>query len=91
LRTLVGDEIFFRSLRQYAAEYSNQLAASRALLQIVQRNAPAKSTRSRRLYKRWIEGTHGDDDITGGQPAGIGDLLGGILGGNLPGALPGEE
>jgi hypothetical protein len=91
LRNMVGDEVFFRSLRQYAAEYSNRLAGSRAFLQVVQRNAPAKSNEVAALYKRWIEGTHGDDDITGGQPAGIGDLLGGILGGNLPGALPGEE
>ncbi len=33
------------------------------------------------LYARWIEGAHGDEDITGGKPVGLDSLLGGMFGG----------
>jgi aminopeptidase N len=91
LRALVGDEVFFAALRRYYLEYSNKLAGQRTLLDMMKQAAPAKAPQIEALFARWIEGTNGDADITGGKPAGLSDLLGGILGGNLPGALPGEE
>jgi aminopeptidase N len=81
LRKLVGDEAFFASLREYYWNYSGKLASPRSLLDIVTRRAPNRKTEIASLYRRWIEETHGDEDITGGTPTGIADLLGGILGG----------
>jgi hypothetical protein len=83
LRHTIGDEAFFLSLREYYANYNNRLARSDDLLRIFQKNAPAKAAQIRTLYKRWIEETHGDEDITGGKPLGIEDLLGGMLGGGM--------
>ncbi len=83
LRREVGDAAFFGALRDYYARYAGKLAAPRALLQLVQAKAPAKSQAVAALYRRWIEEAHGDDDITGGKPATITDLLGGMMGGGI--------
>ena len=79
LRRTVGDPVFFAALREYYAKYRGRLAGSRALLEIIQVKAPEANVAA--LYRRWIEETHGDEDITGGKPMGIEDLLGGMLGG----------
>ena len=78
-----GFGAFFGALRDYYARYAGKLAAARALLQLVQQKAPAKSQAVAALYHRWIEEAHGDDDITGGKPASITDLLGGMMGGGI--------
>lgn len=83
VRQLIGDQAFYSSLRQYYAQHVNTLADASALQQILKQNAPGKVGQIDALYKRWIEGTHGDEDITGGKPLEIGDLLGGMLGGNM--------
>lgn len=90
LRGLVGDEVFFAALREYYSQYSGRLAPSRALLDIVKAKAPARAQQVNALFTRWIEGTHGDEDISGGQVAGIQDLLGGLLGGMGGGDMLGE-
>jgi hypothetical protein len=90
LRTLVGDEIFLASLRAYFAKYNGKLAPRNALIEIVKSKAPQKKVEIENLFARWIESTHGDEDITGGKVAGVDELLGGILGGILPGGM-GEE
>jgi hypothetical protein len=79
LRKLLGDEVFFASLREYYDEYSNRLAPQNSLRRIFEKNAPAQKSQIAALYARWIEGTHGDEDISGGKPASLSDLLGGIL------------
>ena len=81
LRRTVGDEAFFASLREYYGNYRNRLADAGSMLQIFQRRAPNRTEAIQALYKRWILEAHGDEDITGGKPMGIEDLLGGMLGG----------
>ncbi len=83
LRKLIGDEAFFAGLRDYYGQYNTRLASSHDLRSLFERRAPAKTAQIRALYKRWIEETHGDDDITGGKPMGLEDLLGGMLGGAM--------
>jgi hypothetical protein len=75
LRRVVGDEVFFASLREYYRRYRGSLAGPKALLQIVQAKAPQAAG----LYRHWIEETHGDEDIGGGQISGPGNLLDGLL------------
>ena len=63
LRNLVGDEIFFASLRQYYAKFNGKLAGESSLKNIVLANAPAKKTAIAALYKRWLEEANGDADL----------------------------
>jgi hypothetical protein len=81
LRKLVGDEAFFAALREYYADYNGKLAPENALLEIMKTKAPEKKIAIQNLYARWIESTHGDEDIAGGKVTGVEDLLGGLLGG----------
>jgi hypothetical protein len=81
LRKLVGDEAFFAALREYYARYNGKLAAGDSLQRIMREQAPAKAPAVDALYHRWIVEKHGDEDIAGGQVAGLNDILGGLLGG----------
>jgi hypothetical protein len=81
LRKLIGDEAFFAALREYYAEYNGKLAPKDSLRGIMETRAPRKREEIGNLYGRWIESTHGDEDIAGGKVAGVEDLLGGLLGG----------
>ena len=83
LRKLVGDEAFFGSLQKYFAQYNGKLANSRALIEIFKVSTPAKAAQIEALFKRWIEETHGDDDIAGGKVGSIADMLGGLLDGMM--------
>jgi hypothetical protein len=88
LRKLVGDEAFFGALREYYADYNGKLAPPNSLVQIMKAKAPTKGEAIQNLYMRWIESTHGDEDIAGGKVQSVEDLLGGLMGGMLGG---GEE
>ncbi|HEX8552693.1 MAG TPA: M1 family aminopeptidase [Abditibacteriaceae bacterium] len=81
LRTEIGDAAFFGALRDYFAGHNGRLATGADLRRAFEMRAPAKKARIAALWKRWLEETHGDADITGGAPTGLADLLGGILGG----------
>jgi hypothetical protein len=83
LRRATGDAAFFEALRLYYARYQGKLAAPRDFINILKAKAPKANVEG--LYARWIEGAHGDEDITGGKPMGLNDLLGGMLGGMLGG------
>lgn len=85
LRQKTGDVAFFDALRAYYARYQNGLAGPRDFIRILKDKAPRANVEG--LYARWIEGAHGDEDITGGKPVGLDDLLGGMLGGLLGGDL----
>ena len=86
LRKLVGDEVFFTSLREYYAKYNGKIAPARGLLDMIKAKSGNKAGDVETLYLRWIEGTHGDQDIAGGPVGGVESLLGGLLGG-MPGGL----
>ena len=73
LRRTVGDKIFFESLREYYRRYSGRIAGPRSLLDILEAKAPQAGVEA--LYRRWIEETHGDEDVGNGNLMGIGDLL----------------
>lgn len=81
LRAEIGDPAFFGALRDYFAAEDDKLAEASDLKQAFIARAPAKKAAITALWKRWIEETHGDDDITGGPPASLSDMLGGMLGG----------
>ena len=85
LRRATGDAAFFEALRTYYTRYRGGLAGPRDFINILKTKAPKANVEG--LYARWIEQTHGDEDITGGKPLGLNDLLGGMLGGMLGGDL----
>jgi hypothetical protein len=90
LRRAVGDRVFFESLREYYKKYSGRIAGPRSLLEIVDANAPQAGVEA--LYRHWIEETHGDEDVGGGNLMGIGDLLQNLLQGlGTPQRPPAEK
>ena len=78
-RKAMGDDAFFASLRDYYARYRNHLAGPRSLEAIMAAHAPNGDIDA--LYKRWIEETHGDEDVSGGHVTGLQDMLGTLMGG----------
>ncbi len=84
LRRAAGDDAFFSALRAYYAKYRGSLAGPRSLLDIVKEKAPAAGAEA--LYQHWIEGTYGDQDISGGAITGIQDMLNNLLK-NAPGTV----
>jgi aminopeptidase N len=85
LRKLIGNENFFAGLRAYYQKYNGEIAPARGLLEIMKTQAPQKANEIETLFHRWIEETHGDEDIAGGKISGVQDLLGGLLGGMMGG------
>lgn len=79
LRRAAGDAAFFDALRTYYARYQTRLAGPQDFPAILKAKAPKANVEG--LYTRWIEQAHGDEDVTGGKPMGIQDLLGGLMGG----------
>lgn len=77
LREAAGDAVYFRALRRYVDTWRFRTAPSTGFVDALIAEAPAQSTRFRALAHRWLEETHGDDDM--GQ-ADMGALLGGMLG-----------
>ena len=83
LRKAAGDRAFFDSLFEYHRRFSGRIAGPRDLLAIVQQKAPGAGAEA--IYRRWVEETHGDEDIGTGNIMGIGDLLHQLL---SPGQKP---
>ena len=81
LRELMGDEAFFGALRKYFAAHDGRLANGPALLEAFRSQSPGQAREIDALFGRWIQGTHGDEDITGGAPPSLADMLGGAMGG----------
>ena len=81
LRNEIGDAAFFAALRDYFQSHNGKLADAADLRAAFVSQSPQKKARIGALWTRWIEEAHGDEDITGGAPASIADLLGGMLGG----------
>ncbi len=88
LRELMGDGAFFAALNAYFADYDGRLSNAGALIDEFKRAEPGKASDIEALYERWIQGVHGDEDITGGTPPSLADMLGQAMGG--AGAATGE-
>jgi hypothetical protein len=71
LRRAAGKKAFLGLLRAYASEFAFRQAAPEDLARLIRKKLPGPKAES--LYRRWIEGAHGDEDI--GVPA-SGDLTG---------------
>lgn len=79
LRQLLGDRAFFAALRGYVSDHRFGTAPPRALFDRMARGP--RAARVRALEQRWLEETHGDDDL--GQPD-LGRMLGGAGGASDP-------
>ena len=81
LRGLMGDAAFFAALGKYFADYNGRLSSGRALIDEFKRAEPGRASEIEALFARWIEGAHGDEDITGGAPPSLAEMLGQAMGG----------
>ena len=63
IRTELGDKAYFDAMKSYVAKYRLRLAPPRALVDEFAAKDPAKAAKVRALAKRWLEETHGDDDL----------------------------
>ncbi len=76
LRATLGDRAFFAALRDYVQSNRFRTAAPRALFDRMARGRHAAAVRA--IEHRWLEETHGDDDL--GQPD-LAQMTGGAGGG----------
>ena len=92
LRKAVGDEVFLGTLAEYVQRHAFGRAPKNAFLDMLARKANSKQVHA--LARRWLEETHGDQDLgtlnlgsAGPGGSGLGGLdlggldLGGLLGG----------
>lgn len=71
LRSALGDRRFFAGLRRYVAGHRFRVAPPRAVIDALARGP--RAARVRALARRWLDETHGDEDL--GQ-ADLGRMLG---------------
>ncbi len=79
LREAAGDAVYFRALRRYTDAWRFRTAPPRGFVDALAAESPSGANRYRALARRWLEETHGDEDM--GQ-ADMGSLLGSMMGGN---------
>jgi hypothetical protein len=79
LRAAVGDRAFFAAIAEYVRRYRFKTAPPRALIDLIATQTPRRQARVRALERRWLEETHGDEDLG---EADVGSLLGSMLGGD---------
>lgn len=75
LRSLLGEETMFAALRRYAEANAFAVATPGALRDALIAGAPSRSAEVDGLWRRWMEGVHGDEDL-GTDAGGLGDLGG---------------
>jgi hypothetical protein len=81
LRRAVGDAAFFNALRTYVARYRFRVAPARGLVDLLATGTHAPRVQA--IARRWLDETHGDEDLG---RADLGAMLGTMLGGEA-GAL----
>jgi hypothetical protein len=64
LRTELGDTAFFAGLRAYVERWRYQIAPARGPIDALATGA--RASRVRALARRWLDETHGDEDLGGG-------------------------
>ncbi len=87
IRRAIGDAAFFSAVRAYVARYRFREAPARGLADLLA--AAGTDAKVRPLERRWLDETHGDEDLgTLDMNSMLGGLLGGAAGaaGGLPGA-----
>lgn len=87
LRTVMGDAAFFEALKRYYNEYWFRIAGPNDFTTVAEQRLPGKKTEIRATFKRWIEETHGDEDIG---PGTLEALMPEILSMN-PGAMNSDQ
>ncbi len=84
LRRAMGDPAFFDGMREYVARYRFRLAPPRALVDLLASTPRGSGVRA--IAARWLDESHGDDDLG---RLDLGQMLASMLG--LPGgSLPPE-
>lgn len=76
-RKLLGDAAFLKGLRAYVDAYRFRWACRDCLTQVLAKQSPAHAAKLRALRRRWWEETHGDEDLGGGDAAGLLSRMGG--------------
>jgi len=79
LREAAGDEVFFRAVRRYVDTWRFRTAPTTGFVDALVAEHGAGAARYRGLARRWLQESHGDDDL--GQ-ANMASLLQGVMGGN---------
>lgn len=74
LRAELGDAAFFEGLRAYVARYRYRVAPARGPIDVLATGAHARRVRA--IARRWLDETHGDDDLGGGDAP---DVLGAMV------------
>lgn len=62
-RKLVGDEAWERSLKAYVEQHRYRWVTSRTLTEVAGKQVPGKAKQLDALRVRWLEETHGDEDV----------------------------
>jgi hypothetical protein len=74
-RAAIGDAAFFAAVREYVARYRFQEAPARGLVDLL---AAGHESKVRPLERRWLDESHGDEDLG---KLDMSALLGGLTGG----------
>jgi hypothetical protein len=82
LEKLLGRRTLVAGLRNYARANAFRIAQDEDLLRALTQAAPRRAGDIRRLWRRWMEETHGDEDlqVSGARLGGLSKLLEGLLG-----------
>jgi hypothetical protein len=83
LRSAVGDAAFFDALRAYVARYRFRLAPPRGFVELLATGR--RAARVRALARRWLDESHGDEDLG---RADLGGMLAQMLGPEAAGMGP---
>ena len=79
LREAAGDAVFFRAVRRYVDTWRFRTAPPTGFVDALVAEHGVGAARYRSLARRWLQESHGDDDL--GQ-ANMASLLQGVMGGN---------
>ncbi len=78
LRREAGDAVFFRALRRYADTWRFRTAPPSGFLDALSAEHPARAARYRALGRRWLQESHGDEDLG---PGDLGTIMTTMMGG----------
>lgn len=62
-RKLVGEDAWERALKTYVEQYRYRWVTSKTLTEVASKQSPSQGRQLDLLRKRWLEETHGDEDV----------------------------